>query len=80
MDGLQQKQEGPTKICCYNNSLISLSKNHVFHQKGKNIDIIYHFISQLVNKDEFHVEYRKSIDRLDGIFTKSFTKDIFEIH
>ena len=62
LEGLQQKQEGPTTVYCDNNSAIALSKNHVFHQKSKHIDTRYHFIRELVNNGEVRVEHCKSID------------------
>jgi hypothetical protein len=80
LEGLQQKQEGPTTVYCDNNSAIALSKNHVFHQKSKHIDTRYHFIRELVNNGEVHVEHCKSIDQLADIFTKPLAKDIFEFH
>ena len=44
------------------------------------IDTRYHFIGEIVNNDEVHVEHSKSIDQLDGIFTKPLTKHIFETY
>jgi len=34
----------PTLILCDNQSCVKLSKNHVFHDKSKYIEIKYHYI------------------------------------
>ena len=39
LSNLKYPQEEPTIIYCDNNSAIALSKNHVFHQRSKHIDI-----------------------------------------
>jgi len=39
LSDLKYPQEEPTLIYCDNNSAIALSKNHVFHQRSKHIDI-----------------------------------------
>jgi hypothetical protein len=52
-----QEQHEPTTLFCDNNSTIMLSKNHVFHNKTKHIDTRYHFIGELVNKEEMSLEF-----------------------
>lgn len=47
LDGLKQKQQGSSTIYSENTSMITLSKNSVFHQKSKHINTRYHFIEKL---------------------------------
>jgi hypothetical protein len=37
-----------TCIWCDNQSCVNLSKNSVFHDKSKNIEIMYHYIRDMV--------------------------------
>ena len=78
LDGLKQKQQGSTTIYCDNTSMITLSKNSLFHQKGKHIYTRYHFIRELVSNGEVDLKPCKSSDRLADIFTKPLAKDVFE--
>jgi hypothetical protein len=80
LNDIQQRQEEPTPIYCENNSTITLSKNHVFHQKRKHIDTRYHFIREFVNKGDIYLEPCKSQDQLVDIFTKPLAIDVFEFH
>jgi hypothetical protein len=43
---LEVKYATPIPIHCDNTSAISVSKNHVFHSKTKNIPIKYHFLRE----------------------------------
>ncbi|KAE8681376.1 hypothetical protein F3Y22_tig00111330pilonHSYRG00435 [Hibiscus syriacus] len=63
-------QEEPTKICVDNKSAIALSKNLVFHDRSKHIDIRYHYIWECVARKDVEVEYVKSQDQVVDIFTK----------
>jgi hypothetical protein len=47
----------PTVIHYDNQSCIKLSKNLVFHDRSKHIDIKYQFIRDWVQRGEFHIEY-----------------------
>lgn len=61
-------------IYCDNQSAIELSKNAVFHNRSKHIDISYHFTRELVTKREILVEYLKTESMLADILTKSLPK------
>ena len=60
--------------------MIELSKNSVFHQKRKHIDIRYQFIRELVSNGEVHFKPCKSRDKLVDIFTTLLAKYVFEFH
>jgi len=67
-------------VYCDNKSAITLSKNHVLHQKRKYIDTRYHFIRELVNNGEIYLQSCRSKDQLADMFTKPLAKDVFESH
>jgi hypothetical protein len=46
---------GCTVINCDNQSCVKLSKNLVFHDKSKHIEIKYHYIRDMVQRKEVHV-------------------------
>jgi len=46
-----------TEIFCDNKATISMTKNLTFHSRTKHIDIRYHFICDLVAKEEISMEY-----------------------
>ena len=68
----------PTTIFCDNNSAIDLSKNHVFHQKSKHIDIRFHFIRELVKDDDITLKFCGTKQQLADIFTKPLGRVPFE--
>jgi hypothetical protein len=48
--GLSNQDLDPTVIYCDNKSCIKLYKNPLFHHKSKHIEIIYHFMRNMVQK------------------------------
>lgn len=53
---LQHKQESTTEIYCDDKASISMTKNPNFHSRTKHIDVRFHFIRDLVAKEEIVVE------------------------
>ena len=53
-----------------NQGAILLSKNPVFHQRSKHIDIRYHYIRDEISKGNINIFYVQSCDNLADIFTK----------
>jgi len=74
---LQQVQKGATEIFCDNKATISMTKNPTFHSRTKHIDIRYHFIRDLVAKEEILLEYCKTQDQLADVLTKALSKEKF---
>jgi len=58
---LQQEQKVATEIFCDNKATIFTTKNPTFHSRTKHIDIRYHFIRDLVAKEEISMEYCSTI-------------------
>ena len=55
--GLFDLQLEATWIYCYNQSCIKLSKNPVFHNKSKHIEIKYQYIHDMVEKGAVELHY-----------------------
>jgi hypothetical protein len=68
----------PTIIHCDNQSCVKLFENHVFHDILKHIEIKYHYIRDIVQRKEIHVQYLPTHEKIADIFTKSFSKMKFE--
>jgi hypothetical protein len=77
-EDLGMKVNKPIKVYCDNQSTISMTKNHVFHNRSKHIDIQHHFIRDLVQQQFISFEFCRSEDQLTDIFTKALPKDKLE--
>jgi hypothetical protein len=76
--GLFDQKLDPTIICCDNQSCIKLSKNMLFHDKSKDIEIKYPFIQDMIQKGEVKLQYIPTDQQIDSILSKSLTKGKFE--
>ena len=70
-------QVHPTMIFCDNKSAIALTKNPVFHDRSKHIDIKFHYIRDLVRDNEIAVEFCKSEEQVADILTKPLRIEVF---
>jgi hypothetical protein len=70
--------EEPTIIHCDNTSMISLSKNPVQHSKLKHIPIKYHYLRDQDENKNIKLEYVKTQEQVENIFTKPLNKYVFE--
>ena len=74
---LRHEQVGPTKIYCDSKYAIELSKNLVFHERSKHIEIKFHFIRELIQNQKIAIDYCKSEDQVTDIFTKPLKVELF---
>ena len=65
-------------VYCDNSSAIDISKNPVQHSKTKHIEIRYHFIRDLVERNIVTLEYIPIERQNADIFTKSLDRSKFE--
>ncbi|WRX25989.1 Reverse transcriptase [Theobroma cacao] len=72
------EQKFPTDLFIDNKSAISIVKNPVWHGKTKHINVKYHAVRDIVEKNEINVQYCPSELQLADIFTKPFQKSGFE--
>ena len=49
-------------IHCDNTSIVSMSKNHLFHSKTKHVSIKYHVLREKVAQKEIRLEYVSTKD------------------
>ena len=58
-------------------STIALSKNPVFHDRSKHIDVRYHFIRECVEDGRVKTESIGIADQLADILTKALARESF---
>jgi hypothetical protein len=75
---LEVKYTAPIPIHYDNTSVISVSKNHVFHSNTKHIPINYHFLREQVTNTVLSLDYNPYQDQITDIFTKLLAKAQFE--
>jgi hypothetical protein len=68
----------PTLIHYDNQTCINLSKNHVFHDKSKHIEIKYHYIRYMVQRGVVEIRYISTDDHIMNILTKPLSRVKYE--
>jgi hypothetical protein len=58
-------------------SAIELSKNPVFHDRSKHIDVRYHYIRECIEKDRVNIEQINTKLQLADILTKALGRNQF---
>ena len=66
------------KLYCDSQSAIHLSKNTMFHERTKHIDVRLHFVRDIISQDIIRVEKVSTLDNPADIFTKSVPVSKFE--
>ena len=66
-----------TIIHCDNQSCIKLSKNPVFHDRSKHIEMKYHFIRHLLQRGALKLQYIRTDEQIADILTKPLTTSKF---
>jgi hypothetical protein len=61
-----------------NQGMIALTKNPHLHERSKHIDICYHFIRDLVEKELVDVEYVPTMEMVADGMTKPLERITFE--
>eukprot|EP00253_Pinus_taeda_P021864 PITA_21864 len=80
LDGLSGQQMDPTMVYYDNQSCIKLSKNPVFHDRSKHIDIRYHHLRDYVLRWIMLLEYISTEEKDADIWTKALSRCKFEFH
>jgi hypothetical protein len=57
---------------------VKLSENSVFHAKSKHIEIKYHYIRDMVERKEVHVQYLPTHEHIADIFNKPLATTMFK--
>jgi hypothetical protein len=66
------------KLLIDNQSIISLVKNAVFHNRTKHIAIHYHFMREKVNTGEIELEYIPTNAQVADVLTKPLRREKHE--
>jgi hypothetical protein len=75
--GLFGHELRPTLIHYNNQSCIKISKNLVFHDNSKHIEIKYHLIRDWVQRGVVQLEYIPTNEQIANILTKSRGKNVY---
>ena len=67
-----------TVILCDNQSCIKMTKNHVFHDKSKHIEIRYFYIRDMVQKGAIRLHYLSTNEQVVDVLTKPLSRVKFE--
>ena len=65
-------------VYCDNTSVINISKNPVQYSRTKHIDILHHFIRELVENKTVVIEHVATENQLADIFTKTLDSSRFD--
>ncbi|CAK9816458.1 Retrovirus-related Pol polyprotein from transposon TNT 1-94 [Anthophora quadrimaculata] len=72
--GCKECVETPIVVHCDNQCAIELTKNAVFHNRSKHIDIGYHYTRELVDRGLIKIIYLSTEYMIADIFTKALSK------
>jgi hypothetical protein len=64
----------PTLIHCDNQSCMKLTKNIVFHDRSKHIEIKYHYIWDMVQRGVVELQYISMDEKIVDILTKPLSR------
>ncbi|KAK1431533.1 hypothetical protein QVD17_07993 [Tagetes erecta] len=70
-------QEEPTIIYCDNKSTINLAKNPITDGRTRHIDIKYHFIREMIGKEEVILHFCNTHNQIADVMTKSLAREKF---
>jgi hypothetical protein len=65
-------------ILCDNQSCIKMTKNPVFHDRSNHIEILYHFICDMVQRGALKLQYISTDEQVVDVLTKPLSRVNFE--
>ena len=74
---LKSKQRAAFILKMDSRSAIALSKNPVFHDRSKHIDVRYHFIRECIGDGKMDIEHVRTEEQLANILTKPLARGKF---
>jgi len=72
VDNLGLKQD-ITVVYCDSQSVIHVSKNQMYHERTKDIDVCYHFLREIISQGNIIVKKVGTSDNAEDMFTKSIS-------
>jgi hypothetical protein len=76
--GLFDLEMRETVILCDNQSCIKMTENHVFHDRSNHIEILYHFIRNMVQRGALKLQYISMDEQVVDVLTKPLSHVKFE--
>ena len=74
------QQTSATVIHQDNQSTIALAHNPINHGRTKHIDVIHHYIQELIENEEIQLTYCPTASMIADIMTKALPRQKFEQH
>jgi len=74
---LRGEEAGAATLKIDNQSAIALSRNPIFQDRSKHIDVRYHFIRECVDDGRVKIEFTGTEEQLADIATKALTWERF---
>jgi hypothetical protein len=78
LTGLFDLEMRATTILCDNQSCIKITENLVFHDRLKHIEILYHFICDMVHRGALKLQYISTDEQVTDVLTKPLSRVKFE--
>ena len=78
LSNLFDLQLDATCIYCDNQICVKLSKNPVFHDKSKHIEIKYHYIKDMVQRGVVKLQYVVMDEQIDDLLGKPLARVKFD--
>ena len=70
--------DGPLQIWCDNKSSIEMTKNPVYHDRTKHVEIDRHYIKEKVEAGIMALTHVHSSEQIDDMMTKPLAQPLFE--
>ena len=67
---MNQTQVEVITIYCDNQSTIAMTKNLIYHSRTRHIETCYHFLRELVAKEDIKMEYCNTSEQVVDVFIK----------
>ena len=78
MSGLFNLELDTIAILCDNQSCINMTKNPVFHDKSKHIEIRYFYIRDMMQKGAIKLQYVSTDEQVVDVLTKPLSRVKFK--
>jgi hypothetical protein len=78
LTGLFDLEMEATTILCDNRSCIKMTENPVFHDRSKHIEILYHYIRDMVQRGALKLLYISTDEQVADVLTKPLSRVKFE--
>ena len=78
MEDLGEKENESTPLFYDNTYAIALTKNPMFHECSKHVEIKHHYIQDFIEKEEIILVHYKTEEQIDDVSTKALLKNHFK--